>query len=355
MEKFNFEKEIPESEVPKEKLEETREAKEEISPEYILYHNAIHLELQKGCAIDFFAPKSGTTKITNEVFEKTAQQIIETQSLIKSNKLSEIKRLLIDTDDVRYGDERRKKIVKDLDKLLKEEDLPELKKLLNESGDILKLKWLIENQLGIEDTPIDPSKLRKLKEIRDQSYFLTKEDESFRGWDLVSFDIRKLLGYGFEIYEANNEAADQLAQGFWNMYAIQTYLNSLRKINSPEDCLNYTKKMEDDYEGCSSYIVYKPYCPEYLILPPKPEFIAELIERKKDDLSKIASKYKIIPPYHEQFDYENKFARLVTEEIKGCKDVNIEDLDPKNPEDYQLIVNMLFNDSIINIKEAKES
>ena len=49
------------------------------------------------------------------------------------------------------------------------------------------------NYFGKKNIPTDASKLSELKKIRDQSYFLTKEDESFRGWNLASFDIRKLI------------------------------------------------------------------------------------------------------------------------------------------------------------------
>jgi len=248
MKEPNFEKKIPEREISGEK----KEVGEKISPEYILYHNAIHLELREGEPVDFFAPKSEMTRSINNAFKKAVQQIREIQTLIKSDKFQGVKRLLLDTDDVYYLDGRRQDIVKGLNKLLEEENLPEVKKLLNESADILRLRWLIEDQLGKKDAPTDISKLSKLKEIRDKSYFLTKEDESFRGWDLVSFDIRKLLEYGFEIYEANNETADSIARGFSSIHEVRRYLDSFRKINSPEDCLKYSTKLEDDYEACTS-------------------------------------------------------------------------------------------------------
>jgi len=332
---------------------EKEEIREEIRPEYILYHNAIHFELREGELVDFFAPKSEMTRRINNAFGEAVRQISEIQTLIKSDKFQGVKRLLLDTDDVYYSDGRRQDIIKGLNKLLEEENLPEVKKLLNESGDIVNLRWLIEDQLGKKDAPTDILKLSKLKEIRDQSYFLTKEDESFRGWDLVSFDIRKLLDYGFEIYEANNETADSIARGFSSIHEIRRYLDSLRKINSPEDCLKYSTELEDDYDACTTRVVYKPYCPEYLIQPPTPEFITQLIKDKKDKLSEIISKYRITPPYHKRYGYENEVRQLVKEEFEEGEDIDIDNLDPQNPEDYHLIVEVLFNESIINIKLAK--
>lgn len=345
MKESNFEKEISEDKA----FAEKKETKEKLSPEYILYHNAIHLELREGEPVDFFAPKSKMTRGINNAFEKTVKQIPEAQSLIKSDKFSEVKSLLLDTDDIWYFDGREQSVVQRLNKLLEKENLPEVKKLLNEPGDTLRLRWLIEDQLGKKDTPTDVSKLQKLKEIRDQSYFLTKEDESFRGWDLVSFDIRKLLEYGFNIYEANNETADSIARGFSSIHQVRRYLDSLRKIDSPEDCLKYSTEFEDDYESCTTRVVYKPYCPEYLIQPPTPEFITQLINKKKDELSKMLGGYKIIPSYHERYNYENEVRRLTTEKIEGIENIDIDNLDSDNPEDYRLIVDLLFNESIIDI------
>lgn len=346
MKESNFKKEIFEEKT----FAEKKKTKEKVSPEYILYHNAIHLKLQEGEPVDFFAPKSEMTRKINNVLQETSEQIIEVQSLIKSDKFSEIKSLLLDTDDVWYVDGRRQRIVQQLNKLLQKENFPKIKKLLNESADILYLRWLIEDQLGKGNTPTEVSRLQKLKEMRDQSYFLAKEDESFRGWGLISFDIRKLLEYGFQIYEANAEIADQIARGFSSIHEIRRYLDSLRKINSPEDCLKYSKELEDDYEAATVRVLYKPYCPEYLIQPPSPEFINQLVKEKKDQLSKIIGRYKIIPSYHEYYDYENETKRLTTREIEGSEDIDINNLNFDNPEDYRLIVNILFNESIINIK-----
>lgn len=349
MKESNFEKDISE----KKTFTEKKETKEKLPPENILYHNAIHLALREGEPIDFFAPKSKMTRRINNVFQETVKQITEVRSLIESDKFKKVKSLLLDTDDVYYLDGRRQRIIQQLNELLKKENFPEIKKLLNESADILCLRWLLEDQLGKSNTPTEVSKLQKLKELRDQSYFLTKEDESFRGWDLVSFDIRKLLDYGFQIYEANNETADSIARGFSSIHEVRRYLDSLRKVNSLEDCLKYSTELEDDYESATTRVVYKPYCPEYLIQPPSPEFIKKLIKEQKDELSKIIGKYKIIPPHHKYYDYENETKRLTTKEIEGSEDIDIDNLNPDNPEDYRLIVDLLFNESVANIKLKK--
>lgn len=346
MKESNFGKRSSETEISGEK----KETKKEVKLEHILYHNAIHLELREGESVDFFAPKSEITRSISNAFGEIMQQIPEIQTLIRSDKFQEVKRLLLDTDDVLYLDGRRQNIVKSLNELLGKENLPEVKKLLTESADVLCLRWLIENQLDKRNIPTDVSKLSQLKEIRDQSYFLTKEDESFRGWDLVSFDIRKLLEYGFEIYEANNETANSIARGFSSIHEVRRYIDSLRKINSPEDCLQYSMELEDDYEACTTRVVYKPYCPEYFIQPPPPEFIVQLIKKKKDELSETFSKYRVISPHHKHYDYENEARKLVTEKIEGGEDIDIDYLNPQNHEDYRLIVDMLFNESIINIK-----
>jgi len=100
-------------------------------------------------------------------------------------------------------------------------------------------------------------------------------------------------------------------------------------------------------------VVYKPYYPEYLIQPPTPEFITQFIKEKKDELSEIISKYRIIPPYHKHYNFENEVRKLVTEKFEEGEDIDIDNLDPQNPEDYHLIVNVLFNESIIDIKLKK--
>ncbi|MFA6537507.1 MAG: hypothetical protein WCT18_03880 [Patescibacteria group bacterium] len=308
-------------EIPKPKNLDRTEAKEKIPPEYVLYHNAIHLELHEGEAIEFFAPKSEMTLRINNKFQETTKQIPEVQSLIKSNKLLEVKALLLDTEDVLYFDGRRKRVIQGLITLLDEMDIPEVKKLLNDSIDILHFRWLMEDQLGKKNTPTDVSKLKKLKEIRDQSYFLTKEDESVRGYDLISFDIRKLLGYGFTIYEANNEMADSIAKRFSSIQEIRKYLESFKEIKSPTDCLKYSTEFQDDYDSGATETVYKPYCPEYLVQPPTPEIIAELIKDRK---------------------------------IKGHEDINMNNLDFTNPKNYRLIVDLLFNDAITDMKVMKQ-
>jgi len=354
MKEFNFEKKISE----KTKIfEKEKKDKGEIDPEYILYHNAFRLALREGEPIDFFGPKSEPTKRINNALKKTAQLISEAKTLIKSDKFLQLKTLLLDPreEEIRKISEKRKwsrrKLplkVRKLLKMLSGENLPKIKEELQryrEPSDILYLRKFFEDQLG--SSPTDESKLKKLQEIRDHSFFLTKENESSRGLDLVSFDIRRLLKYGFKIYEADYLTANSIFCGFSTLRAARKYLNSLREINSPNDCLKYTAEDEDDYDACSIRTVYTPYCPEYLIQSPTPESIAKLIKEQKEELLKMASKYRIA--WRRSYSYRGLTTEK-TEEGKEGENIDIDNLDPKNSKDYQLIVNMLFNESIIDIK-----
>lgn len=318
------------------------EQEKQISPDRIFYHNAAHAETKEDVAIDFFALKSESTLRINNRLGKSAEKISEARELMKSAEFSQIKEiLLVDFGEFNNNQERN---AKKLRKLLKDKNLPNIKKLINTSGDIFELRNLIKNQVQEDKEKVATAEqLKKIKEIRDTSYFLTKEDESFRDWSLVSFDMKKILENNFSVFETNNEIADKMS----GIAEAKNYADSFKKIESLEDCLKYKIEFKDDYDRCSTDIVYRPYCPEYMIQPPSKKNIIELFEKEKDKLRVLADKYWIIPAYF----YNNTKPILHTSKVEHSEKINLSKLDPvNNDEDYHLIVNILFNEAVIDIK-----
>lgn len=192
----------------------------------------------------------------------------------------------------------------------------------------------------------------ELKEKRDHSFFLTKEDEQFHGYGLISFDIRKLLEKGFKITEGNHETADRLNTLKPRLIDIINYLDSLRDINSSADLLKYDEEVADDYERCASRVIFKPYLPEYMIEAPSSEFINQWIHNHSSEIQKIISEYRIIPPYSKMLNYKNEEKVLITNEnlnFEKADNINLSQVDLGNVNDYHLVVSVLFNSSIINI------
>lgn len=81
MEKWEIYKNIP---------EENKKVEEKDKQEYILYHNAIHLEKRESRGLDFFSPKSEKTEYINNVLQKEAEQKLKRNS--KLNEIVEIRK-----------------------------------------------------------------------------------------------------------------------------------------------------------------------------------------------------------------------------------------------------------------------
>lgn len=323
------------------------EQEKKIDPERIFYHNAAHAEIREGEAIDFFSSKSENTMKINRSLRGGAKEIYEAQELIKSDEFLKVKEILL--SDFRKFNSKREENIKKLNALLKNKNLPMIKKMLNTGSDIINLRYLIENQTQEnKDKVISGEQLEKIKEVRDTSYFLTKEEEScIRNQGLISFDMKKILENNFSVFEANNDVAQNIFDGDSSIFRIGDYAGTFKKIGSLEECLKYKIELSGDYSRSSIGISYRPYCPEYMIQPPSKENIIELFEKEKDSLKAMADKYWITLDYFEN----NTGPKLFTSEVEHGEKIYFSKLDPaKNNEDYYLIVNILFNESMINKK-----
>lgn len=330
-----------------ENLSVLQEREKQIDPERVFYHNGAHAEIREGEAIDFFAPKSENTLKINKFLGKSAEEILEAQKLINNDDFPKVKEILL--ADFKEFNGKREENVKKLNRLLKDKKLPEIKKLINTSGDIFKLRQLIENQVQTDkEKVVSSDQLEKIKEIRDTSYFLTKEKEYLvRGWSMASFDMKKILENKFSVFEANNETAHSIFGGYNDILRVRGYADSFKKIESLEECLKYKIEANSDYDSSSTRISYSPYCPEYMIQPPPKEILIELFEKEKDKLAALADKYWATLDYFES----NTGPMLFTFEVEHGEKIDFLKLDPaKNDEDYRLIVNILFNEAIVDIK-----
>ena len=193
--------------------------------------------------------------------------------------------------------------------------------------------------------------LQNLAQIRDNSFFLAKENEGGRGYDTIAFNIEKLLSYGFQIYEANAEAADHVysSSNKFQEQNVKEYLQSFKEIKSSDDCLDYHSEIFDDYDACRQETIYRPYLPEYLVIPPDQESVNKLIAKNKEKLQIIAEQYNYV--------YNPKdIKQLMNKKRNNSREINLDELDILNKEeDYHLIVNLLFNASILKIEKVKRS
>lgn len=193
--------------------------------------------------------------------------------------------------------------------------------------------------------------LINLAQIRDNSFFLAKEHEGWRGYDTIAFNIEKLLAYGFQVYEANAEAANEVysSGGRFQEKNVKKYLQSFKEIKSPDDCLDYHYEIFEDYDACRQERIYRPYLPEYLITAPNKENVNNLLEKNKEKLQMVADQYNYV--------YNPKdLKQLMTKKRNNSRKINLNELDPLNKkEDYLLIVNLLFNASILKIEKVKRS
>ena len=357
MKKPNLEGETPEAE------RFQRESEKTVNSEHILYHSIFHPELREGAPLDFFAPKSELTEKITNILESTLKQAVEIKALVESGNFSEVERLLGRIDERNFDLQEAQDVVDEIKSLPQKESLPETIKILDH-GDVVRgvkeLKGLLMDQLNKAEAPVDLQKLRELIEIRNRCYYLSQEKNPAK-WDTISFNMGGLLGYGFEIYEANVEAINRVAEGWRGVEYVQSYLDSLRKIRSPEDCLRYSKRLTEDLDASVRFeMVFEPYCPEYLILPPSPQFVAQLI-RDNDKLPKMISRYEI--DYLDFFDAGEEEASgtlkllLRDPDSRYRTNIQMDDFDPDGPNYhshyYPLAVNILFNELVISREKKK--
>lgn len=133
---------------------------------------------------------------------------------------------------------------------------------------------------------------------------------------------------------------------------VKQYVKTFRKINSPSDCLKYSIEFIEDWNASLPRKVAYPYCPEYLVQPPSREYITKFLQEKQADLVSLASKYRVVQPYHKRYNYDNEQSRLVSAEVEEGERIDFQEL--TEDQSYQLVVDMFFNEAITDKKWAKQ-
>ncbi|NQV13613.1 MAG: hypothetical protein HQ530_04930 [Parcubacteria group bacterium] len=200
-----------------------------------------------------------------------------------------------------------------------------------------KMEKLAEDLPDVEQR----AQAEKLLAERRRSFFLTRE-KGLKNRGFVTFNIEQLLENGFIVIEADNSAADE--------GDLEKYLASKKPVGGIDDFLKYQSELYENYEGGTSTEIYQPYCPEYLILPPSRDSLKQMVEQKLSELKAATDNFLQIDPNftHDRSD-RDKLAD------PNAQKIDLDQLDLNKEDHYRILVNVLFNNSIIEASSAPKS